>query len=225
FFQCIAVSTTADPTGSYARYQFTFDAFNDYPKMGLWPDGYYFTYNMFPNNTFGGARVCAVDRAKLLTGAAATQQCFNTSNQFGALLASDLDGTTLPPAGAPNTLLAIDTAALDVWKFHVDFATPANSTFTGPTMVPVAAFNPLCNGATCVTQPGTTNKLDSLADRLMNRLVYRRFADHEALLVSHAVTAGTGGGVRWYELRNPSALTMFQQGTYAPDSAFRWMSS
>jgi hypothetical protein len=61
---------------------------------------------------------------------------------------------------------------------------------------------------------------------LMNRLVYRNFGDHEALLVSHAVTAGTGGGIRWYELRNPATtLRIFQQGTYAPDSAFRWMSS
>ncbi|HMG54220.1 MAG TPA: hypothetical protein VK601_12075, partial [Kofleriaceae bacterium] len=225
FFQCIAVSTSPDPTGTYNRYQFTFDAFNDYPKLGLWPDGYYFTYNMFPNNVFGGARVCVADRTKMLTGAAATQQCFNTSNQFGGLLASDLDGTTLPPAGAPNVLLAIDTAVLDVWSLHVDFTTPTSSTFTGPTMIPVAAFTPLCNGATCVSQPGTTNKLDSLADRLMNRLVYRRFSDHEALLVSHSVTAGAGGGVRWYELRNPSSLSIFQQGTYAPDAAFRWMSS
>ncbi|TMQ27939.1 MAG: hypothetical protein E6J90_01420 [Deltaproteobacteria bacterium] len=225
FFQCIAVSTSPDPTGTYNRYQFTFNGFNDYPKMGLWPDAYYFTYNMFPNNTFAGARVCAVDRVTMIAGGAATQQCFDTSNQFGGLLASDLDGTTMPPAGAPNTLLALDTTALDVWHFHVDFATAANSTFTGPTMVPVAAYTALCNGGTCVTQPGTTNKLDSLADRLMNRVVYRRFSDHEALLVSHAVTAGTGGGVRWYELRNPSSPAIFQQGTYAPDASFRWMSS
>ena len=72
FFQCVAVSTTPDPTGTYNRYQFSYTAFNDYPKMGLWPDGYYTTYNMFPNNTFAGAKICAFDRAKMLTGAAAT---------------------------------------------------------------------------------------------------------------------------------------------------------
>ena len=234
FFQCIAVSTTPDPLGTYTRYQFSFNAFNDYPKMGLWPDAYYFTYNLFPNNVFGGARVCAVDRVKMVAGdPTATQQCFDTSNQFGALLAADLDGATLPPAGEPNILVALDTTALDVWKFHVDFTTPANSSMTGPVMVPIAAYTPLCNGGTCVVQPGTTNRLDSLADRLMNRLVYRRFSDHEALLVSHAVTAGTSGGVRWYELRLPATCTaticnpptISQQGTYAPDAAFRWMSS
>ncbi|HEX7836986.1 MAG TPA: proprotein convertase P-domain-containing protein [Kofleriaceae bacterium] len=229
FFQCIAVSTTPDPTGSYTRYQFSFNAFNDYPKMGLWPDAYYFTYNLFPNNQFGGARVCAVDRVKMIAGdLTATQQCFDTGTAFGALLAADLDGSTLPPAGTPETFVALDTTVLDVWKLHVNFTTPASSTFTGPTTIPVAAYTPLCNGGTCVAQPGTTNTLDSLADRLMNRLVYRKFADgHDAMLVSHAVVAGGSGGVRWYELRNPTATTptMFQQGTYAPDAAFRWMSS
>ena len=227
FFQCVAVSTTPDPTGSYNRYQFTFEAFNDYPKVGLWPDGYYFTYNMFPNNTFAGSRVCATDRARMIAGQSATQQCFNTTSDIGGLLASDLDGPTQPPAGSPNFLLALDTnTTLAFFRMHVDFATPANSTFTGPSLITVSSFTPLCNGGTCVVQPGTTVRLDSLADRLMNRLVYRQFADHDALLVSHAVTAGTSGGIRFYELRNMATTpTVFQQGTYAPDAAFRWMSS
>jgi len=225
FFQCIAVSTTPDPTGSYNRYQFSYNAFNDYPKMALWPDGYYTTFNMFPNNQFGGSKSCAYDRAKMLTGAVATQECFDTTTDIGGVLASDLDGATPPPAGSPNFQLALDTNRLAFFKMHVDFATPANATFVGPTFITTAPFTPLCNGATCVKQPGTTVQLDSLADRLMNRLVYRRFADHEALLVSHAVTAGTSGGIRWYELRTPNTPTIFQQGTYAPDAAFRWMSS
>jgi subtilisin-like proprotein convertase family protein len=226
FFQCVAVSTTPDPTGSYNRYQFSYTSLNDYPKMGLWPDGYYTTYNIFNGNTFAGAKVCAFDRAKMLIGAAATQECFDTGNTIGGLLASDLDGATLPPAGSPNFQLALDTNRLAFFKMHVDFATPANATFVGPTFITTAAFTPLCNGGTCVTQPGTAQKLDSLGDRLMNRLVYRNFGDHEALLVSHAVTAGTGGGIRFYELRSPATTpTIFQQGTYAPDSAFRWMSS
>lgn len=228
FFQCVAVSTSPDPTGSYNRFQFTFDGFNDYPKMGLWPDAYYFTFNMFPSNTFAGARLCAFDRAKMLAGdASATEQCFNTSNQIGGLLASDLEGSTLPPAGSPNFLVALNTTTtLAFFKAHIDFTTPANSTFTGPTNITVASFAELCNGGTCVTQPGTTNKLDSLADRLMNRAPYRRFSDHDAMLVTHSVTAGSGGGIRWYELRNMATTpTVFQQGTYAPDASFRWMPS
>ena len=225
FFQCIAVSTTPDPTGTYNRYQFSYNAFNDYPKMALWPDGYYTTFNMFPNNVFAGSKSCAYDRAKMLTGAAATQECFDTTSDIGGLLASDLDGSTLPPAGSNNFQLALDTNRLAFFKMHVDFATPANATFVGPTFIATQPFTALCNGATCIKQPGTTGLLDSLADRLMNRLVYRQFADHEALLVSHAVTAGTSGGIRWYELRTPNTPAIFQQGTYAPDAAFRWMSS
>jgi subtilisin-like proprotein convertase family protein len=153
-------------------------------------------------------------------------ECFDTSTAFGGLLASDVDGPTLPPAGSPNFIGAIDTTAIDFWKMHVDFTTPANATFVGPTMIPVAAYSALCAGGTCVVQPGTTQRLDSLADRAMNRFVYRKFADHEALLMSHSVTAGAGGGVRWYELRSPATTpTIFQQGTYAPDAAFRWMPS
>jgi subtilisin-like proprotein convertase family protein len=232
FFQCVAVSTSPDPTGTYNRYQFSYTGFNDYPKMGLWPtstnSAYITTYNMFPNNTFAGAKACAFDRAKMLTGAAATQQCFDTANTIGGLLAADTDGPTVPPAGSSNYLVALGASAnqLAFFKMHNDFTTPANSTFTGPTNIATAAFAELCNGGTCVVQPGTTNKLDSLADRLMNRLVYRNFGDHEALLVSHSVTASTGGGVRFYELRTPATTpTIFQQGTYAPDAAFRFMSS
>ena len=73
----------------------------------------------------------------------------------------------LPPAGSPNFLLALDTnTTLAFFRMHVDFATPANSTFTGPSLITVSNFTPLCNGGTCVVQPATTVRLDSLADRL-----------------------------------------------------------
>jgi hypothetical protein len=228
FLQCVAVSTTSDATGSYNRYSFSYSNFNDYPKMGVWPDGYYISYNMFNGNTFVGARACAFDRAKMLTGAAATQVCFQLSSSFGGLLPSDLDGSNAPPAGSPNYFLNFGTNSLNMWKFHVDFTTPANSTLTGPTNIPVAAFSAACSGGgTCIPQPSTTNQLDSLADRLMYRLAYRKFSDgHESLVVNHSVTAGSSVGVRWYELRSPGGTpTVFQQGTYAPDSSYRWMGS
>ncbi len=227
FYQCIAVSTTGDPTGTYTRYQFSYNALNDYPKLALWPDAYYFTFNMFPNSGFAGGKVCAMDRTKMLAGAAdATMQCFDAGANYGGLLASDVDGKTLPPSGAPNYVVALDTDTdLAYWQLHVDFTTPTSSTFTGPMSVPISSFTPLCDGGTCVVEPGSGSQLDSLADRAMNRFVYRRFADHESLLLSHSVTASTGGGVRWYEVRTPATPMVFQQGTYAPDGAFRWMPS
>src|SRR5882762_4588001 len=228
FLQCIAVSTTSDATGTYNRYSFQYNNFDDYPKMGVWSDAYYETFNMFGgtgNNTFLGGDVCAYDRAAMLAGAAATQVCFQQGTSVGGLLPSDIDGSTPPPAGSPNYMVDFGNNSLNLFKFHVDFTTPANSTFTGPTVIPVAAFSPLCGGA-CVPQPGTTQQLDSLADRLMYRLAYRNFGTRESLVVNHSVVAGSGGGVRWYEIQNPSGTpTIAQQSTFAPDSSYRWMGS
>jgi hypothetical protein len=230
YLQCVAVSTTGDPMGSYYRYSFDYGnvAFPDYPKLGVWSDAYYETYNIFNNGqTFAGAKVCAFDRATMLSGGAATQQCFNTSTAYGGLLPSDLDGSTPPPAGSPNYVLNFGTNALNLWKFHVDWTNPAASTFSGPSSIPVAAFTAACNGGgTCIPQAGTKNKLDSLADRIMYRLAYRNFGDHESIVVNQSVTAGSSVGIRWYELRNPGGTpVIYQQSTYAPDSTYRWMGS
>jgi Abnormal spindle-like microcephaly-assoc'd, ASPM-SPD-2-Hydin len=229
FLQCIAVSTTSDATGTYHRSSFQYNNFDDYPKMGVWPDAYYETFNMFkpPSFVFVGADVCAYNRTAMLAGKAATQICFQQGTSVGGLLPSDLDGTTAPPAGSPNYMIFFGANNLNLFKFHVDFTTPANSTFTGPDVIPVAAFTPLCGGGTCVPQPGTKQKLDSLADRLMYRLAYRNFGTHESLVVNHSVAVGSGGGgVRWYEIQNPSGTpALAQHGTFAPDASFRWMGS
>ncbi|MGB2953334.1 MAG: hypothetical protein WBB74_08065, partial [Gaiellaceae bacterium] len=156
YLQCVAVSTSSDPTGSYYRYAFSYGnvAFPDYPKLGVWPDANYTTYNIFNNGSaFAGAKVCAFDRASMLQGLSASQQCFDAGSAYGGLLPSDLDGATLPPAGSPNYLLAFATNSLNLWRFHVDWGTPSNSTFTGPLNIPVAAFTPACSGGgTCIPQ-------------------------------------------------------------------------
>ena len=236
---CIAISTTADATGTYYRYQFPQPGFPDYPKLGIWPDAYYESQNNFGANAnvWEGPYVCAYDRTKMLTGASNPQQiCFQTGQFDSSLLPSDLDSVnTPPPTGAPNVFLgSIDESNSNVYEylFHVDFATPSNSTFTGTNgsmPVAVASYSPACGGfGSCVPQQGITDVLDSLADRLMYRLAYRNFGDHQAWLVSHSVTAGNSTGVRWYEFRAPetsTTLSVYQQGTFAPDSKYRWMGS
>src|SRR5947209_7753712 len=85
YLQCVAVSTTPDATSTFNRYAFSYGntQFPDYPKLGVWPDAYYISYNIFNNGqTFGGAKVCAFDRAAMLAGAAATQQCFQLSTAY-----------------------------------------------------------------------------------------------------------------------------------------------
>jgi Big-like domain-containing protein len=235
FAQCFAVSTTSDPTGSYYMWAYGFGTnINDYPKIGMWPDAYYVTWNIFDSSgsNFAGPEACAWDRKAVISGASAPALvCFKLSNSYASLLPSDLDGAAAPPAGSPNFLMDVDTAslALHLWKFHVDFVNTKNSTFTGPTsLASVAPFTAPCpNTQDCIPQPGTPQKLDALGDRLMYRLAYRNFGDHESLVANHTVlTAGGNTGVRWYEVRSPnSAPTLYQQGTFAPDTDNRWMAS
>lgn len=225
FYLCVAVSTTSDATGSYNRYAFELTSgFPDYPKLGVWSDGYYMSINQLQGGTVI-ATACALDRNAMLTGAAAAAVCFQPSSSYINLLPSDLDGSVAPPAGSPNYFMNFGPNALNIWQFHADFQNPGNSTFTGPVNIPVAAFTAACSGGACVPQLNTTQQIDSLADRLMYRLAYRHFSDgHEALVVTHSV--GSPSGVRWYEIRSPgTGPVVYQSGTFSPDSNWRWMGS
>src|SRR5262249_24860379 len=153
------------------------------------------------------------------------------SNSYGGVLPADLDGATAPPAGSPEYFLNFGANSLNLWKFHVDWTTPANTTLTGPTNISVASFTEASRGGACIPQSGTQNKLDSLADRLMYRLAYRNMAGSEYLVVNHSVkTSGTKraevDGIRWYQLKLiGGSPALVQQGTYSPDSSSRWMGS
>jgi hypothetical protein len=230
YWQCVAVSKTSDALGAWNVYAFNYGTvqFNDYPKLGVWNNSYLITFNIFNNgSTFAGSKLCAYDRAAMLAGTPANQVCFQLSSAFGGALPSDVDGPTAPPAGSPGYFIAFDVNDLLMWRIsNLNFST-STATLSGPITIPVAAFSAACSGGgTCIPQSGTTQLLDSLADRLMYRLAYRNFGDHEALVVNHSITAGSSVGVRWYELRTPNATpTVYQQGTFAPDASYRWMGS
>ena len=240
YHECVAVSQTPDPTGAWYRYAFDYADFPDFPKFGVWPDGYYVTYNMFDANGFVGTKICALERRAMLAGNPATQQCFDQQNQW-SLLPSDADGPTPPPAGSPNYILAEDWSAQDrltMFKMHVDWDNPANTSLSSPASIPVNAFMWACLGVTrtqCVPQKDTAVRLESLGGRAMYRLAYRNFGDHESLVVNHTVAMdGQFGltsqtGIGWYELRDlgNTTPTVHQQGTTAdPDNTtFRWMGS
>ncbi len=234
YLECVAVSKTSDATGGWYQYAFSYGNTNfpDYPKMGVWPDGYYTSFNVFQGNSFAGSNLCAYDRSAMMAGNPATQQCFQLSTSYGGVLPSDLDGNTPPPAGAPNYLVNYGTNSLHLWRFHVDWNNSANTTLSGPINIPVATFTPACGGGgACIPQAGTTQQLDSLADRLMYRLAYRNFGDHESLVVNQSVKVGTSAsdpytGIRWYEIRDPGGTpSVYQQSTFSPDSSYRWMGS
>ncbi len=224
YTQCVAVSTTSDATGTYNRFSFSFGSdLADYPKLSVWPDAYYMSFNLFlDGGSFIGADACALDRNAMLTGNAAQIICFQQTSSVASLLPSDVDGTIAPAAGEPAFFMNFGKNAIQLWKFHVDFTTPANSTFTGPTVLPVANFTARCFRS-CVAQPGTSQLLDGLGDRPMYRLAYRQFPSGvESLTFNHSISTG----VRWYEVRSPNATpTIFQQGTFNPDTSTRWMGS
>ena len=174
----------------------------------------------------------------MLAGEAATEQCLIIHN-VNFLNNADIDGKALPPAGAPNIMMAAGGTQLDsvyadsvvlVWQMHVDWKDPSKTKVTGPERIPVAPYHYLCNGqlSNCVPQPGTDRRLDSQGDKIMARLVYRRIGDRESIVGVHSVnTSAGGGGVRWYEFRVGAnrSVSLYQQGTYAPDSLYRWMAS
>jgi hypothetical protein len=250
YYQCIAISQTPDPTGQYWLYDFHLSntLLNDYPHFGVWPDGYYMSINQFANGTtWHGAGAVVFEREQMLLGQGAQFvyfDLFSVDSTFGGMLPADLDGPP-PPAGTPNYFAEVDDAnflppndALRIWQFHVDWNNPNNSTigFNGSgepdSIVDTAPFNLLPCATTgslnCIPQKGTSQKLDGLGDRLMYRLQYRNFGDHESLVVNHTVDAGSGrAGIRWYEVRDPGGSpTIFQQGTYAPaGTEHRWMGS
>jgi hypothetical protein len=246
FIQCFAVSTTGDPTGTYFRYAFQVSntLFPDYAKLAVWPDAFYMSVNFFSPTSFVGGGALAFDRSKMLSGQPAGGILFGPLGaNFGGLLPSDLDGSILPPSGSANYFGAVDTSVapsgntFQIWKFHVDFITLANSTFGTASLTPNfnlpvdTYFWNLCGGShNCIQQPGTSQGLDPISDRLMNRLQYRRFADgHESLVANHTVGVGSSNNqaaVRWYEIRNLSSTpTIYQQSTYAPGADSRWMGS
>jgi subtilase family serine protease len=241
FYHCIAVSATPDPTGQYYRYQFALEKLGEHPKVGLWSDGYYMSFDQFQHTTLqpAGQGVVAFDRDRMLAGQPASMIYFDMERvdaTLGGMLPSDLDGPP-PPAGAPAYFVQVDDDAwglpqdrLQLWGFHVDWSNPAASTFDRLALLPTRPFDSnLCDyGRSCITQPGTSARLDAMSDRLMYRLQYRNFGDHDALVTNHTVDVdGTDhAGIRWYEIRNPgTSPRIFQQGTYAPDSNHRWMGS
>jgi hypothetical protein len=231
-----AVSTSPDPLGPYYRYLFQRPLFPDYPRPAVWPDGYYVTTSTSDN--FSQKHVYVVERAKMLKGEAARELGF-ILDDVNFLVPADLDGQQLPPPGAPAIIMAAGGAQLKnvltddgiyCWTFAVDWQDPSRSKLTDPVKIPVAPYEYLGGGqlTRTVPQPGVTQKLDVQGDKLIARLVYRRIGDRESIVGAHSVkTAAGGGGVRWYEFRldGRREIRLHQQGTYAPDSSFRWMPS
>jgi hypothetical protein len=236
YSMCYAISQGPDPLGPYHRYEFKRTLFPDYPRPAIWPDGYYIPTST--GDTVIQKHACVADRTKMLQGLPATEQCVIVDGS-NFLNNADIDGQGLPPAGAPNIIMAAGGTQLKdkfgddgiyIYKLHVDWNDTSKTALTGPVKIGVAPYQYLCNGqlTNCVPQPGTERRLDAQGDKLMQRLVYRNIDGRESIVALHSVnTKAGGGGVRWYEFRLDQKRDpyLFQQSTYAPDGFYRWMGS
>jgi hypothetical protein len=241
YAMCYAVSATPDPLGPYYRYEFARPLFPDYPRPAVWPDGYYnptsTSDNLLPE-VITQKHECIADREKMLKGQPATEQCVVIDGGV-FMLNSDADGKRPPPAGAPNIMMStggtqlmkiFEDDGIYFYKVHVDWSDASKTTVSKPQKIAVAPYHYLCDGqlSNCVSQPGTERRLDSQGDKLIQRIVYRNFGNHESILAEHSVaTAAKAGGVRWYEFRLDQQRdpVLFQQGTYAPGGFYRWLGS
>ncbi len=255
FYQCIAISQTPDPTAAWFRYayQIPSNKMNDYPKFGVWPDGYYMTVNQFTAGAggWGGVGAAAFERQQMLLGDPAARMVYfdvgAVNTAYSSMLPADLDGppfSSPPPAGAPAIFVEWDDSSwisspndtLRGWEFSIDWTDPNRATFGADASfapnfsVATADVDPnLCSYArSCIPQPGTTNRLDAISDRLMYRLQYRNFGNYQALVSNHTVDVNGAdqAGIHWFELRDTGGgWSMYQEGVYAPDSHHRWMGS
>ena len=228
YYECIAVSKTGDPvSGGWWLYALVADSnnLNDYPKLGVWSDGIYMTANMFRRgSSYSGVKVWALNRDDLISGAPLRSVAFMLGTAYFSLLPANLEGAS-PPAGAPEYLLSDwgSTTSMRLWQMRVDWASPSSSTLTGPSSFNVASFT---RPSGRVPQLGSSETVDILGDRLMTWLQYRNVGGTESLWVSRTAVAGASTGIRWYEVRGLAATpSVYQQGTYAPDSSYRWMPS
>ena len=253
FAQCWAVSQTSDATGAYNLYQFSFTNLPDYPKLGVWSDAYYLTDNAFTYSTttglssYAGSRVCAFNRTAMIAGATAGGICFSgLSAAHFSMLPGDFEGTIRPPADEAAFILSNDwftknapPYAIQLRRFHVDFATPSNSTLTDGFGGAFDSFVALpfdttvvgsCGdaGGACVPQPGTVRVLDTLSMRPMYRLAYRNLgANRETLVFTESVdpNGSAVAGIQLVEIRNPAANppAIYNNVNFNPDTTNRWM--
>ncbi|MEZ4701271.1 MAG: PKD domain-containing protein [Rhodothermales bacterium] len=227
YSMCIAISQTADPTGAYNQYEFNFGTdFPDYPKLGIWGDSYTMTTRDFANGaSFAGQSAVVMDRDAMLNGQPATMVRF--ANAFGLSADGRLAGDSDAPISGPVIFGGHGddgNSTFELWELNVDWNNPGAATLNSIAGVSVPAFDGVTPNA---TQPSPGETLAALPFFTMHRLNVRDFGTHLSMVSNHTVEVSPGVlGVRWYEFRKTTGnWTLYQSGTYSPDSDDRWMGS
>ena len=228
FKQCVAVSTSSDPLGTYHRYEFTLPMFGDYPHMGVWTDesGSQNAYTLVTHDfsgsplSFQGASFLAFERDKMLAGQPAAMVRFSGFDAYGAE-PIHLDGTLKARSGSCPTFIHFDgsDSSYLFWDMCLNWATPASSTIT-PTPQRVVSGSPYRPNFTASPQLGSTVPLDSFGTHIMYRAAARAYPAGApfttSLVVNHTVLGpAEQGGIKWvhFDLKTPSAVgTLFRNG-------------
>src|SRR5256714_2927739 len=199
-------------------------------------------------------RVYVFERDKMIAGQPARQLQADLVHdgagiQYG-FLPADLDSLTVPPAGEAEFILgphAQFTNRTDSTRVKVTWGTTptialtsAVITTTGISTAPCVNNTSAQQNRDCVPQPAPAvgaDYLDNLSGHYMYRLAYRnngtQAAPQESLVASSTVPGSAStpahGAVKWWEFRNAGSSTttptLFQSGTFDPDTAYRFMSS
>ncbi|TML56148.1 MAG: hypothetical protein E6G15_01940 [Actinobacteria bacterium] len=251
YWNCVAVSTTSDPTGSYYRYAFSTGVnFPDYPKYGNWTDSFVITTREFGPTIEYGIGVYALEKNKMVNGQPARAVKFFLDGNDpevlplvgDGLLPGDVDGKQKPKSDTAIPLVGTQDDggpygatfdAVNIWDLSVKWRSTPDASLSLNTQLPTDSFDSIFPCAPtsrdCLPQPGITNPaqfLDILSyrQRPTFRLAYRNFKTYESLVTNQSVEAGPGvAGVRWYEIRRVGgSYSLYQQGTYG---VHRWMGS
>jgi len=225
--QCFAVSTTSDPTGTYHRYEFSTPGNTD-TRLGIWPEHFIGTARNFS----GGFSIDALafEREAMLDGDPAQMLIFDMTASLpniDGFLPTDVDGP-VPPAGREPLIFGFQDGPnwIAGWEVDVNWSNISGAHIHGPGFIAVAPFDTALG---LIPQPSTTQGLNPVSHFLMPRLTYRDLGTDEVILGTHTVDVNGNdhAGVRWFELHRISGggFSLFQQGTYAPDSDHRWVGS
>src|SRR6476660_9611860 len=231
FWNCVAISTTSDPTGSYYRYAFsTGPNFPDYPKYGNWTDSYVITTREFGPTIEYGIGVYALEKNKMTDGDpnARSVRFFIDGNVpellplvGDGLLPADVDGkqkpktdTAIPIVGTQDDDASYGATfdAINIWDLFIKWRSTPIASLALNTQLHTASFDSIfpCSPTArdCLPQPGVpvgdARDLDILSyrQRPTFRLAYRNFKTYESLVTNQSVEATPGiAGARWYEIR------------------------
>jgi hypothetical protein len=237
--------------------------FADYARFGTWNDkNYYMTFDFVDNNSnssnYGqvqGFAACQLNGTNIRAGnTSAVATCYVYAPAaypplIHTLLPADVENSSYPSTtkgefflatvnpgtgdGSPCDTGLCSSDELAFWTW--DEITSKSS----PTYISTSSFTPGCyddsepGNTVCVAQPGTSNIVDSVGDRLMSRLAYRYVSgtpSYEYLAVTQTIETETSPvhlpAIRYYTVVTPSGTPAVQySGNLGASSTYYWMPS